>query len=157
MEMLTKRVATVFIDSSERVINSFYRDKGNPLDPISKRHLRVTCQTLNEAKLTGNMKGSPCMHRKLVRKTKMDKTHRPHLDLHWDLYTVQQTQNNLSQQLNSEEVEFAKIKPFGGMRIRPGCEELRRDFLFSDCSKKDELHAKKVQDSAHGKNTTNFI
>lgn len=75
--MLTKRVATVFIDSSERVINSFYRDKGNPLDPISKRHLTVTCQTLNEAKLTGNMKGSPCMHRKLVRKTKMDKTHRP--------------------------------------------------------------------------------
>lgn len=52
------------------------------------------------------------------------------------------TQNNLSQQLNSEEVEFAKIKPFDNMKIRPGCEELRRDFLCSECSKKDELCAK---------------
>lgn len=61
------------------------------------------------------------MHRKLVR-TEMDKTPRSHLDPYWDLYTAQQTQNNLSQQLNSEEVEFAKIKPFDNMRMRPGCE-----------------------------------
>lgn len=62
----------------------------------------------------------------------MDKTPRFHLDLFWDLYTAQKTQNNLSQQLNSEEVEFAKIKPFGSMRIKPGCEELRTDFPCSD-------------------------
>lgn len=83
------------------------------------------------------------MHRKMVRKPKMDKTPRCHLDLYWDLYTVQQTQKYLSQQLNSKDVEFAKIKPFGSMRIRPGSEELRRDFLCSECSKKDELCAKK--------------
>lgn len=62
--MLTKTAAPVFTDSSERVINSFYRDMGDPLDPISKRLLTVT----HQAKLPANMKLSPCMNRKLVRK-----------------------------------------------------------------------------------------
>lgn len=59
----------------------------------------------------------------------------------------------MSQQLNSEEVEFAKIKQFGSMRIRPGCEELGRDFLCSDSSKKDELCAKKSSIVHMGKTT----
>lgn len=65
----------------------------------------------------------------------MEKTPGFHLDLHGDLYTAQQTPNNLPQQLDSEGVEFAKIQPFGSMRTRPGCEELRRDFLCSDFKK----------------------
>lgn len=83
----------------------------------------------------------------------MNWTPRSHLDLYWDPYTVQQTQNNLSQQLNCEEVEFAKIKQFGSMRIRPGYEELGRDFLCSDSSKKDELRAKKSSIVYMGKTT----
>lgn len=55
-------------------------------------------------------------------------------------------------------MKFAKTKPFGSMRIRPGCEELGRHFITQRQFKKaDELQCRKVQDSAHGKTTTNFV
>lgn len=46
METVTKSKSTALIDSLERVIGSFYTDKGNPLDIVSKRYLTVTQQRL---------------------------------------------------------------------------------------------------------------
>ena len=46
METVTKTITTALTDSSERVIDSFYMDKGNPLDTVSKRYLTVAHQRL---------------------------------------------------------------------------------------------------------------
>lgn len=46
METVTKTVTTALTDSLERVTGSFYIDKGNPLDMVSKRYVTVTQQRI---------------------------------------------------------------------------------------------------------------
>lgn len=75
------------------------------------------------------MKESPYMHKKKNGKEKkngQDTQIPPESVLEPILFNIFKTICN--SKLNSQEVKFAKTKPFGSMKTRPSFEELGRDF-----------------------------